>query len=113
MKLKFENAYNTLSVQFAILTTMFWIVFFCSGNKDIIVYACDCSSEILERTKEFVGASDIASVKNRFFPFYCDFCTTGFPDWLACNYCRGSQPQKQHDCFSGFKLYPFLLMLCI
>ncbi|XP_044483602.1 tRNA N(3)-methylcytidine methyltransferase METTL6 isoform X1 [Mangifera indica] len=70
------------------------------GNKDIIVYACDCSSEILERTKEFVGASDIASVKNRFFPFYCDFCTTGFPDWLACNYCRGSQPQKQHDCFS-------------
>ncbi|KAJ6434235.1 hypothetical protein OIU84_017855 [Salix udensis] len=29
------------------------------GNKDIIVYACDCSSETLERAKEIVHSSSI------------------------------------------------------
>ncbi|KAH9698892.1 methyltransferase-like protein [Citrus sinensis] len=71
------------------------------GNENIIVYACDCSSEILERAKEFVDAADIGSVKDRFCPFYCDFCTAGFPEWLACNSCLESFQQKQHDCFSG------------
>ncbi|KAK1576116.1 hypothetical protein Q3G72_011113 [Acer saccharum] len=70
------------------------------GNENINVYACDCSSEILERAKEFVGAVDVASLKERFHPFHCDFCTTGFPEWLACDSCRESCPQKQHDCFS-------------
>ncbi|KAL9416773.1 hypothetical protein AB3S75_039878 [Citrus x aurantiifolia] len=70
------------------------------GNENIIVYAFDCSSEILERAKEFVDAADIGSVKDRFCPFYCDFCTAGFPEWLACNSCLESFQQKQHDCFS-------------
>ncbi|GAV66780.1 Methyltransf_23 domain-containing protein [Cephalotus follicularis] len=70
------------------------------GNRNVIVYACDCSCEILERAKEFVGASDLASVQQRFHPFYCDFSATGFPKWLACDSCRSFVPQKQHGCFS-------------
>ncbi|XWS58386.1 hypothetical protein CRYUN_Cryun08bG0029900 [Craigia yunnanensis] len=58
------------------------------GNEKIILYACDCSNETLERAKEFVAASNVASVEHRLHPFYCDFATTGFPKWLACDYCR-------------------------
>lgn len=98
--------WNTLSFNSGSLSNCYHqnqvFVFFCSGNENIIVYACDCSSEILGRAKEFVDATDIGSVKDRFCPFYCDFCTAGFPEWLACNTCQESFQQQQHDCFSGF-----------
>ncbi|KAJ4719708.1 Methyltransferase-like protein [Melia azedarach] len=73
------------------------------GNENIIVYACDCSSDILERANEYVDAADIASVKDRFHPFYCDFCTTGLPEWLACSSCQENFPQRQRDCFSDIE----------
>lgn len=79
-----------------------------SGNEKIILYACDCSNETLKRAKEFVAASNVASVENRFRPFYCDFATTGFPKWLVCANCRENLGQKDQICVSGSYLSCFL-----
>ncbi|GMI65186.1 tRNA methyltransferase 140b [Hibiscus trionum] len=73
------------------------------GNENIIIYACDCSNETLQRAKEFVAASNVASVEHRFCPFYCDFATTGFPKWLACEYCRENFEQKDQNCVSDVR----------
>ncbi|KAB5529464.1 hypothetical protein DKX38_019545 [Salix brachista] len=73
------------------------------GNKDIIVYACDCSSETLERAKEIVHSSSIFAVQNRFHPFFCDFAFTGFPKWLVCDSCIESLSLKQQECSSDVK----------
>ncbi|KAF3603734.1 hypothetical protein F2Q69_00036304 [Brassica cretica] len=56
------------------------------GSKNITVYACDCSSEALVRTKENINRA-IATVDN-FHSFTCDFSTSAFPNWLACHHCR-------------------------
>ncbi|CAI0464715.1 unnamed protein product [Linum tenue] len=64
------------------------------GNKNITVYACDCSSETLERVKEILSANLAAAALDRFVPFFCDFASTGFPGWLACHSCRGMAPQR-------------------
>lgn len=55
------------------------------GNQRVTVYACDCSSEALERTKAMIGTFDEGSINQRFHPFVCDFSLTGFPSWLICN----------------------------
>ncbi|KAL6528214.1 hypothetical protein OROHE_015164 [Orobanche hederae] len=55
------------------------------GRESIILYACDCSNEALERTKWTIAASNSTSAIHRFHPFLCDFSTTGFPSWLAYN----------------------------
>ncbi|XVF57167.1 hypothetical protein PTKIN_Ptkin06aG0182500 [Pterospermum kingtungense] len=70
------------------------------GNEKIILYACDCSNETLERAKEFIAASNIASVEHRLHPFYCDFARTGFPKWLACDYCREKISPRDQYCLS-------------
>ncbi|MBA0561375.1 hypothetical protein Golob_018211, partial [Gossypium lobatum] len=57
-------------------------------------------NETLQRAKEVVAASNVASVENRFWPFYCDFATTGFPKWLACANCRENLGQKDQICVS-------------
>ncbi|KAK6288891.1 hypothetical protein POUND7_000432 [Theobroma cacao] len=77
------------------------------GNEKIILYACDCSNETLERAKEFVAASNVISVEHRFHPFYCDFVTTGFPKWLACDYCREMFALKGQNYLSGSYLSCF------
>ncbi|KAF8394306.1 hypothetical protein HHK36_020513 [Tetracentron sinense] len=69
------------------------------GKESIIVYACDCSTEALERAKEMIDASGGVSLKQRFHPFSCDFSRNGFPKWLACDSCQKSSPQMQHDSF--------------
>ncbi|ANM60389.1 unnamed protein product [Arabidopsis thaliana] len=56
------------------------------GSKNITVYACDCSSDALVRTKENIDRA-ISSVDN-FHSFCCDFSTSEFPDWVACDRCR-------------------------
>ncbi|KAK6138008.1 hypothetical protein DH2020_028262 [Rehmannia glutinosa] len=71
------------------------------GREGIILYACDCSNEALERAKEIVSAANSISAKSRFHPFLCDFSTTGFPSWLACNTCSQSFFQRRHLGFSG------------
>ncbi|GKV27315.1 hypothetical protein SLEP1_g59894 [Rubroshorea leprosula] len=73
------------------------------GNKTIILYACDCSNETLERAKEFVAASNIVSLEHRFHPFYCDFATFGFPKWLSCGSCREKFAQNRQTSFSDVK----------
>lgn len=70
------------------------------GNKNIMLYACDCSNETLERAKEYIESSNMVSVEHRFLPFYCDFATTGFPGWLACNTCSKKQSQNEQNCYS-------------
>ncbi|PON46073.1 Methyltransferase-like [Parasponia andersonii] len=73
------------------------------GNENVIVYACDCSSEILERAKEIVGASNVVAPRHRFHPFDCDLSVTGFPSWLACNQCRDLNLQTQ-TCLSDARI---------
>ncbi|XP_057789222.1 uncharacterized protein LOC131006092 isoform X4 [Salvia miltiorrhiza] len=70
------------------------------GREGIILYACDCSNEALERAKEIVTASNSVSAIHRFHPFLCDFSTTGFPLWLACNTCSDSSFHGHHLGFS-------------
>ena len=78
------------------------LIFFCfSGRDNIIIYACDCSNEALERANEMIHASNVGSVTDRFHPFCCDFSINGFPKWLACDSCQGNFLQKQHDQISG------------
>ncbi|KAL0358606.1 UNVERIFIED_CONTAM: O-methyltransferase 3 [Sesamum angustifolium] len=60
------------------------------GRESMILYACDCSNEAIVRAKEIIGAANSISDKHRFHPFQCDFSTTGFPSWLACNICSGA-----------------------
>ncbi|CAA0814379.1 Methyltransferase family protein [Striga hermonthica] len=57
------------------------------GRDGIILYACDCSSTALEKAKEIISSANSLSANARFIPFLCDFSTTGFPSWLACNTC--------------------------
>ncbi|CAH2046946.1 unnamed protein product [Thlaspi arvense] len=66
------------------------------GSKNITVYACDYSSEALIRTKENIDRS-IATVDN-YHSFYCDFTTSEFPNWMACDCCRDNFLLKQ-DCY--------------
>ncbi|KAG7970295.1 hypothetical protein I3843_07G076100 [Carya illinoinensis] len=76
------------------------------GNEHIIVYACDCSTETLERAEEIIAAANVASVRHRFHTFCCDFSTTGFPEWLGCHTCQEIFLQKQQICLSGFDFHP-------
>ncbi|XP_030520621.1 tRNA N(3)-methylcytidine methyltransferase METTL6 isoform X1 [Rhodamnia argentea] len=69
------------------------------GNEDVIVYACDCSSEALEYAKEMLDSLNQASIGRRFHPFLCDFSLDGFPMWLACGPCRETSLRK-HCCSS-------------
>ncbi|XP_030960821.1 tRNA N(3)-methylcytidine methyltransferase METTL6 [Quercus lobata] len=73
------------------------------GNEHIIVYACDCSSEILERAEEIIDAATVVPVRHRFRTFCCDFSVTGLPKWLACHTCREVFLQKQQNCLSDVK----------
>ena len=76
-----------------------------SGRDNIIIYACDCSNEALERANRMIEVSNVGSVAHRFHLFHYDFSTTGFPKWLACDSCKGNFLQKQHDQFSGCGLH--------
>ncbi|KAL7148053.1 hypothetical protein ABFS83_06G151500 [Erythranthe nasuta] len=71
------------------------------GRGDVILYACDCSIEALERAKQIINAAISISTEHRFHPFLCDFSTTGFPLWLCCNTCSGDFSHKPHIQSSG------------
>lgn len=66
------------------------------GNETIIVYACDCSNEALNRAKDMINAANLVSAMHRFHPFLCDFSTSRFPMWLACGSCRKSFFPKEY-----------------
>ncbi|XP_071708141.1 uncharacterized protein [Rutidosis leptorrhynchoides] len=65
-------------------------------KENILVYACDCSTEALERTTEVIYASNVVSPKTRFRPFCWDFSTSRIPQWLICDSCHQTSPQKQN-----------------
>lgn len=66
------------------------------ANETAIVYACDCSIQALERSKQNIRASNVNAFQSRFHPFHCDFSITGFPPWLACNYCKQTSLSCHH-----------------
>ncbi|CAH9111594.1 unnamed protein product [Cuscuta europaea] len=67
------------------------------GNENIFIFACDCSCEAVERTKENISAANLASAKHRFNLFQCDISSSNFPQWLICNSCRENSLPKQCD----------------
>lgn len=72
------------------------------GSKNITVYACDCSSEALVRTKENIDRATIGATKvDNFHSFSCDFSTSAFPNWVACHHCRHNQHCYYHSGESG------------
>ncbi|XP_061352277.1 uncharacterized protein LOC133297197 isoform X2 [Gastrolobium bilobum] len=85
------------------------------ANKDVIIYACDCSNETLERAKEFISATTVASLMHRFHTFCCDLSTDGFPNWLACNPCQDKflqkHPYSSEECDSCVGGVDFVTMI--
>ncbi|XP_010528788.1 PREDICTED: methyltransferase-like protein 6 [Tarenaya hassleriana] len=63
------------------------------GCQNLTVYACDCSTEALVRTKENIDHSTVTS--DNFHSFCCDFSRFEFPKWLACDHCRENVLDKQ------------------
>lgn len=61
-----------------------------------MVYACDCSIHALDTSKQNILASNVKAVESRFHPFYCNFSTTAFPQWLACNFCKQTSLRCHH-----------------
>ncbi|XP_068640259.1 uncharacterized protein [Aristolochia californica] len=68
------------------------------GNRSIVAYAFDCSTEALERASEMIDAAVEVSLKQRFHPYLCDISVNGFPHWLACSSCRKNSPEIESDC---------------
>ncbi|KAL9272759.1 tRNA N(3)-methylcytidine methyltransferase METTL6-like protein [Drosera capensis] len=64
------------------------------GKPKVKVYACDCSSEALERTKENIEAAELDRIADRFLTFSCDFAEAGFPTWLVCDPCKAATLEK-------------------
>ncbi|KAJ1694831.1 hypothetical protein LUZ63_011529 [Rhynchospora breviuscula] len=60
------------------------------ARESVVVYACDCSEEILEKAKEIVVTAKSITPKNRFVPFVLDFNNNEFPEWLFCTSCQSS-----------------------
>ncbi|KAJ3678562.1 hypothetical protein LUZ60_002365 [Juncus effusus] len=58
------------------------------ARDSLVVYACDCSEEIIEKTKEFVAEK--IGIKNRLHAFVLDFSVDEFPNWLFCSACQNS-----------------------
>ncbi|KVI06241.1 methyltransferase-like protein 6 isoform X2 [Cynara cardunculus var. scolymus] len=72
------------------------------GKENIIVFACDCSTEALERATETIHASNVVSAERRFRPFCWDVSTCHFPKWLICDSCHETAQLKQNIFLSDF-----------
>ncbi|KAI3705293.1 hypothetical protein L1987_75528 [Smallanthus sonchifolius] len=64
-------------------------------KENILVFACDCSTEALDRATENIHASNVVSARSRFRPFCWDFSTCRFPNWLICDSCYETSIGKQ------------------
>ncbi|XP_020591212.1 methyltransferase-like protein 6 [Phalaenopsis equestris] len=65
------------------------------AKQNVIVYACDCSQDALDKAGEMVASSNFPSIKRQFYPFLLDFSVNRFPDWLLCTACQKSSLEKQ------------------
>ncbi|KAG7588610.1 S-adenosyl-L-methionine-dependent methyltransferase [Arabidopsis suecica] len=85
------------------------------GSKNITVYACDCSSEALVRTKENIDRA--IDLVDNFRSFCCDFSTSEFPDWMACDHCRDkfmvnhSEGSESKHCIGGVDFVTLIFTL--
>ncbi|MQM08460.1 hypothetical protein Taro_041317 [Colocasia esculenta] len=73
------------------------------AGENILVYACDCSSDALERAKEMIENAGDPSMKERFHPFLLDISVCGFAGELCCNSCRTSPITRSLECSSDVK----------
>lgn len=67
------------------------------ANGSVVVYACDCSMDALERAREMVDAATPVSEACRFHAFYCDLSLESFPSWICCLSCRESFQAQAKD----------------
>lgn len=95
------------------LQSVSYFLFFlvCSCKENVLVYACDCSTKALERATEVIYASNVVSPKTRFRPFCWDFSTSRVPNWLICDSCCHTSPQKQEISLSGGWHYIYMHIL--
>lgn len=73
------------------------------AKEKMVVFACDCSIEALERAKENLEHANIVRSEDRFHTFCCDFSTTRFPKWLACDLCPQSETTSS-CCYLGSEI---------
>ncbi|KAL8210572.1 hypothetical protein R6Q57_005009 [Mikania cordata] len=66
-------------------------------KENVLVFACDCSTEALDRATEIIYASNAVSARSRFRPFCWDFSLCRFPKWLICDSCYETSLQKQNS----------------
>ncbi|CDO99971.1 unnamed protein product [Coffea canephora] len=94
------------------------------AKENIVVYACDCSNEALDRAKENIAAANLISAEHRYHPFLCDISTSGFPEWLACSssqerfckssmvdFCEVSCSEESSCCIGGVDLVTLIFTL--
>lgn len=74
------------------------------GNKNAVVYACDCSSAALKKATEVVSGARASS----FHPFLCDVSISKLPEFLCCSACRGRNHQS-----SGKESVPYLIEVLV
>ncbi|KAJ8506365.1 hypothetical protein OPV22_007251 [Ensete ventricosum] len=67
------------------------------AKESIVVYACDCSEEVLQRAKEIVATTSDVSLDHRLHTFLLDFTVHKFPDWLFCFSCQRASSSKPVD----------------
>lgn len=71
------------------------------AKQSIVVYACDCSAEVLETAKEMIATANIGPIKHRFHPFLLEFSVNPFPNWLFCANCQKKPLANPTGLFSG------------
>lgn len=71
------------------------------AKQSIVVYACDCSAEVLETAKEMIATANIGPIKHRFHPFLLEFSVNPFPNWLFCANCQKKPLANPTGFFSG------------
>ncbi|CAL9101102.1 uncharacterized protein LOC135673686 isoform X2 [Musa acuminata AAA Group] len=64
------------------------------AKESIVVYACDCSEEVLQMAKEIVATTSDVSLDHRLYTFLLDFTVHKFPDWLFCSSCQRASFSK-------------------
>lgn len=77
------------------------VIFLFSAKDSIVVYACDCSEEVLQRAKEIVATTSGVSLDHRLHTFLLDFTVHKFPDWLFCSSCQRASFSKPVNLSSG------------
>uniref|UniRef100_A0A0A9G7X2 Methyltransferase domain-containing protein n=1 Tax=Arundo donax TaxID=35708 RepID=A0A0A9G7X2_ARUDO len=60
------------------------------SSGSIIVFACDCSKDTLDKANAIMSNTKGIDIKDRFHSFVMDVSKETFPDWLFCKACQSS-----------------------